>query len=134
MKIEVSNRISNMTTKQMLEEQWKRYSESYQPPQTLSFTFPRELINEMHQYIINNYEANITQFDGLGNAVTLDDDPILDRFLKHMFYAEEVKTVYRVTVDIMVEAEDEGDAEHKVIQELNRCNFDEVSIDSVYED
>jgi deoxyribodipyrimidine photolyase-like uncharacterized protein len=134
MKIEVTNRTSNMTTIQMLEEQSKRYAESYQPPQTLSFTFPRELINEVQEYIINNYSANITQFDGLGNAVTLDEDPILDRLLKHMFYAEEVKQMYRVTVDIMVEAEDEGDAEHKVTQELFNCDFAEVSVDSVYED
>ena len=134
MKIEVTNRISSMTTKQMLEDQAKAYSESYQPPQTLSFTFPRELINQLHQYIINNYEMSIVEFDGNGDAEILDEDPIINELLKHMFYAEEVKSIYRVNVDIVVEAKDADEAGDKVIAELTNCDFEEVSIDSVWDD
>jgi len=134
MKIEVTNRISSMTTKQMLEDQMKRYSEGDQPPQTLSYTFPRELIEQVHQYIINNYENDIVKFDGLGYAVKLDEDPILNELLLHMLWAEEVKTLYRATVDIIVNADDEADAECKVTQELDSCDFKEVSIDSVFEE
>jgi hypothetical protein len=133
MKLEVYNRISNMTTKQMLEDQAKTYSESYQPPKTLSFTFPRELIENLHQYITDNYESGNLRFDDR-DAIELDRDETINQLLMHMFYAEQNPTHFRVTVDIIVEAEDEGDAESKVIEELHSCAFQEVSIDSVYED
>jgi hypothetical protein len=140
MKFQVYNRISTMTTKQIFEDREKEKAEStsigpstYRGPSTYSYTFPKELIENLKQYIIDNYEAGNVRFDDR-DAIELDKDDYINQLLMHMFYAEKEPSHFRVTVDIIVEAEDEADAESKVIDELHTCDFAEVSIDSVYED
>lgn len=132
MKFEVYNRISNMATKEMIDEHKAQYAQTYET-KTIFYAFPIELVNNLKQYIIDNYEAGNVRFDER-DAIELDKDEYINELLMHMFYAETEPNRYRVTVDIIVEAEDEADAESKVIDELYNCHFDEVSIDSVYED
>jgi hypothetical protein len=132
MKFQVYNRISNMASKQMIDDHKAQYAETYET-KTIFYAFPIELVNNLRQYIIDNYEAGNIRFDDR-DAIELDKDDYINQLLMHMFYAEKEPSHYRVTVDIIVEAEDESEAEDKVVSELHTCDFAEVSIESVYED
>jgi len=77
--------------------------------------------NEEHKNEHASSEEELDEMETTGGEEDCDDD-------------RDVKTLYRVTVDIIFEADDDGDAERKVTEEMYNCDFAEVSIDSVYED
>ena len=128
MKIETTNRAEN---KIIGVEEFQRAFDAKKPIYSGSeltkrefaiFKVPIELLDALKEYYDEIDDPNPEDFDSDGELKSYAEDEVISDFIKHFIYAEKRKTEYLVTVEVVVEADDEDEAREEVEKEL-RCLY-----------
>lgn len=127
MKIEITNRAEN---KIIGVEEFQRAFDAKVPIYSGSeltkrefaiFKVPIELLDALREYLEEKEDdAEERDFDENGELKHYAEDETVSDFIKHFLYAEKKKSEYLVTVEIVVEADDEDSAKEEVENDL-RC-------------
>lgn len=129
MKIEITNRAEN---KIIGAEEFQRAFDAKKPIYEGSelvkrefaiFRVPIELLDALREYLQEKEDdAEEGDFDENGELKHYAEDETVSDFLKNFLYAEKRKTEYLVTVEVVVEADDEDSAREAVENEM-RCFY-----------
>ena len=128
MKIETTNRAEN---KIIGVEEFQRAFDAKIPiyegselmkKEFVIFRVPVELLDALKEYYDEIEDPNPEDFDENGELKHYAEDETVSDFIKNFLYAEKKQTEYLVTVEVVVEADDEESAREEVENNL-RCYY-----------